>query len=325
MELSVQSSDGCWIAGQLDRSEKAQSGIVVPVHGSFLQNRDGDYDSKRLWMFGSPLPSRGLFRDLSHLAGLAGYATFRYDKRASGRSEGCYASTDVSDLAQDLICIVEKLREQFVGAPIVVFGHSEGALTALMAERMGLQVNAILLNAPWVGPLEAMLNHQIKHFGRQFLCPSPQVSDLKSMPYLKALYTSIFHGNLLEKIRYTSIQKDELTLRVGGKAVYRCLTNLAKYRQYDQDLLEWVQESKARIHILQGTQDANIDVNYLSRLDGVMTRKRGELLSWDVFAGLDHSFRRALATAPVTETFALPLDRGYGERLSSLLPELSPQ
>ena len=319
MKTSIQTTDGCWLAGQLDNPSFSTHGILVTVHGSFLQDRNGDFDSSRQWMYGQPLAARGLFRSIADIAQDSGMACFRYDKRASGLSEGVYAQTDVATLADDLICVVRHLTEQFPDSPIFVLGHSEGALTTMTAERMGLNVDGIVLNSPWVGPLKPMLSHQIDHFGAQFLRPKPTAEDLKSMPYLKALYTEIFHGDLLTRILETDIKQSVLSLRPPQTKPFKCLTNLQKYRQYDQNLMDYIASSSSSIHIVQGTNDANINTRYLKKLPEISRVKCGEPLAWTVLDGLDHSFRRADAKDSISETFSLPLDSQYASTLSRIL------
>ena len=58
------------------------------VGGSFPQTRDGDIDNAKTAWFPYPLPGRKLFRDEAEIFTKLGIATFRYDKRGCGKSEG---------------------------------------------------------------------------------------------------------------------------------------------------------------------------------------------------------------------------------------------
>ena len=67
----------------------------------------------------------------SHMASM-GIASFRYDKRGVGESEGDYMSTGFYDNVSDARAALEVLRDQSDIDPdsLVVIGHSEGALIA---------------------------------------------------------------------------------------------------------------------------------------------------------------------------------------------------
>lgn len=66
-----------------------------------------------------------------HLAG-AGIGSYRYDKRGVGASGGNYLSTGLYDNVADAKAALTMLRRQAQGpsGPVVVIGHSEGALIA---------------------------------------------------------------------------------------------------------------------------------------------------------------------------------------------------
>jgi hypothetical protein len=97
MQLNIQSSDGAILAGEMDFPlEENFDAIVIPVHGSFLQDRNGDYDDSKKWMFTSELPKRKLFLDISKTLRSTRCAVYRYDKRGSGKSEGIYSKINVS-------------------------------------------------------------------------------------------------------------------------------------------------------------------------------------------------------------------------------------
>jgi hypothetical protein len=81
-----------------------------------------------------PMPERRLFHDEALMLAEQGIASFRYDKRGCGKSEGDYNTTSLLDLVDDAraaiawLSSVEGLDMQRLG----IVGHNEGALIGLM-------------------------------------------------------------------------------------------------------------------------------------------------------------------------------------------------
>ncbi|GGS78437.1 hypothetical protein GCM10010156_41430 [Planobispora rosea] len=106
---------------------------VVIMTGSGPMDRDADH--KRM-----PL---GVSRDLAHALARAGVASFRYDKRGVGESQGDFLSAGLNDNIDDARAALSWLRGRTEVDPAAVFlaGHSEGAVIATAvgaAEQDGL-------------------------------------------------------------------------------------------------------------------------------------------------------------------------------------------
>lgn len=88
----------------------------------------------------------------------AGYATYRFDHRGHGRSEGerVYYS-DFNEIADDINCVVELAKKENPGKPVFAFGHSMGGYgTTLFATKYPGKVTGVILSgAP------TRQNHQI--------------------------------------------------------------------------------------------------------------------------------------------------------------------
>ncbi len=115
-----------------NRSEKSPACLFIG--GSFPQTRDGNLDNSQTDWFPTPLPERNLFRDEAKILDSLGIATFRYDKRGCGQSEGDFNTTSLFDLVSD----ARRAWQWLGGLPeidaerIGVLGQSEGAVIALM-------------------------------------------------------------------------------------------------------------------------------------------------------------------------------------------------
>ncbi|GAA4063907.1 alpha/beta hydrolase [Agromyces indicus] len=129
------------LAGTLALPAGAPRAAALLVPGSGPVDRDSDHPRMRL----------GITRELAHALAGAGVATLRYDKRGVGASGGDFLSAGLSDNTTDAAAALSALRERLPGVPVVLVGHSEGAIiaTRLAANEPDL-AGTVLLAAPAV-------------------------------------------------------------------------------------------------------------------------------------------------------------------------------
>ena len=84
----------------------------------------------------------------------AGYYVLRYDKRGVGQSGGRAETATLQDFAEDVRAVVSFLRKRKDVDPdrIVLFGHSEGGLVALLAASRDEDLAGVVLAAAPSGP-----------------------------------------------------------------------------------------------------------------------------------------------------------------------------
>lgn len=156
------------LAGTLVTVDQAEPGpIVLLVSGSGPIDRDSNSKQLAIGVMGQVA---------DHLAG-ARVASFRFDKRGEGASDGDYASTGFHDNVADAAAAVQMLRTRDDVDPDKVFvvGHSEGALIATELAAADPSLAGVVLLAGPATPGEEMLRWQAE-----------QVSD--SLPWaVKAL------------------------------------------------------------------------------------------------------------------------------------------
>lgn len=103
--------------------------VLLFISGSGPTDRDGNSA-----MLGGKNES---IRQLAESLAARGIASLRYDKRATGASRvtipGGEASLSIDDYAADAIAWARQLRADARFGPLVLAGHSEGALIALIA------------------------------------------------------------------------------------------------------------------------------------------------------------------------------------------------
>ncbi len=113
----------------------------------------------------------------------AGVATVRYDKRGVGASTAKITSEEaltIEQFADDALKVAEWLRQQKGVRDVVLIGHSEGGIIALLAADR-IKPKALVLLASPGRPLALLINEQMNH---------PAVPDAireKALPILAAL------------------------------------------------------------------------------------------------------------------------------------------
>ncbi|MDP9386751.1 MAG: lysophospholipase [Actinomycetota bacterium] len=134
---------GARIAGTLrlpERSGRGQVPAALIIPGFGPTDRDGVNVADG--------QADGLYRDLSERLATAGVASFRYDKRGTGRSalprEG---RLSFDDMAADAGAGIDFLseRSEVDGDALVAVGHDEGALLAMRVAASDPRVKALVL------------------------------------------------------------------------------------------------------------------------------------------------------------------------------------
>jgi pimeloyl-ACP methyl ester carboxylesterase len=117
------------------------------LHGSGPLDRNENTKGQRLDIF-------NVFADVLCQSRIA---SFRYDKRGCGRSEGSFKTAGFHDLIEDPSAALDTLRSRTNASRVILLAHSEGTLTApVLAARKG-EVAGLVLLCPTVAPMEATL------------------------------------------------------------------------------------------------------------------------------------------------------------------------
>lgn len=120
---------------------------LVLISGSGPQNRDWDFDRNGEYVMG-----RIIAADLSR----NGIAVFRYDDRGVGQSTG--EGEDIRQLSQDVLSVVQSLRDIPEIGKIGLCGHSLGGEAALRAAAENKQIDfLVLLSTPFITGEDIML------------------------------------------------------------------------------------------------------------------------------------------------------------------------
>ena len=106
--------------------------LVIMVSGSGAQDRDCEILGHRpFWVLADHLGRNGI-------------ASYRYDDRGVGKSDGKFESATQIDFANDLLAIIRHFKKAYPKAKIYIYGHSEGGMTALRAAVQSNEIAGII-------------------------------------------------------------------------------------------------------------------------------------------------------------------------------------
>lgn len=118
------SSDNIVLSGTLTVPKcDAPPPCVIMVHGSGAQDRDGNISGF----------NTQIFKYISDFLAEQGIASFRYDKRGCGKSEGNFNIAGLSEMVEDACAAIDFISGQTNTVDtksIYLLGHSEGAVLA---------------------------------------------------------------------------------------------------------------------------------------------------------------------------------------------------
>ena len=117
-------SDKIFLSGTLTVPKgDAPSPCVIMVHGSGAQDRDGNISGF----------NTQIFKYIAEFLAEQGIASFRYDKRGCGKSEGNFKIAGLSEIVDDACAAIDFVSSQkdvIDPKEVYLLGHSEGAVLA---------------------------------------------------------------------------------------------------------------------------------------------------------------------------------------------------
>lgn len=312
-DISIMSFDGAWLAGTLSIPENCQA-LMIPVHGGLIQNRDGNLDDLRNWMFPAGVEKRNLFSDIKNYLSEHSVGSFCYDKRASGISEGIFSQTDLETLSKDVVAVSQYFKKEFPGLPLVLMGQSEGCLTIPLAKKMGASCDLMILQAPILQPIEEVTHFQKSHAAIPFLEDKTKEIS-KRFPLLSGFYNAVFNGEFFDKVKNT---EDKLfSIEHDGKEYQ---INLDLYRQYDNcKTKEWVKEFNCPVSFLIGEKDLNTPASAVSEWRDSKEFDEHQHIEFHILEDLEHSFREFKADENFVDAMKKPISEKYFECLTDIL------
>lgn len=104
-----------------------------------------------------------LYNALAHQLAEYGIASFRYDKRGCGHSDGVHLHAGYFDLLKDAQSALDAMQqfEELQQTNVVLIGHSEGTLLSSALSAANANIQHQVLVAPFLDPLEKLIETQI--------------------------------------------------------------------------------------------------------------------------------------------------------------------
>ena len=245
-----------------------------------------------------------------------GLATFRYDKRGCGQSEGDFNTASLFDLVDDAVSAWQWLRNipEIDAERIGVLGQSEGAVIALMLAAQNPDIYFYIWQGGIYNNLEQIIRWQAEAFWQS---ERAQIDNFKqNVPLMYWIYQQI--DDII-----ASVKRGETFYQLGGEDWSKnfSLQNLKEH--LDNPPSAFVDKIKCPVLILHGQLDHNTPPQEARLMQQALLKAGNKNVSTHIFPGLDHSFRR-LGSSEEDFVTAMnrPLDPMMPEALTNWLSSL---
>jgi hypothetical protein len=266
--------------------------LLLPGSGEV----DRDENAKKL-------PINALREIAVHLAG-QGIASFRYDKRGVGASQGVHLNTGFFDHVDDAAAALAwlKSQEQVQAEKVFVLGHSEGSGITMRLAGSGVDVAGIILLTGWARNSEELLLWQAEQI-------------VPTMGGFNAWLIRLLHID----IRKTQI-KQLAKIKNSKKDVYRQLTVKVNAKWLREFLSYTPADDLVRIHVpvlaIIGSKDIQVDPADMALMEKLV---QGEF-EGHVLPDVTHLLRADTSPGrPTTKTYPEQVKRPVDARLLELV------
>ncbi len=282
-------SNGVKIYGTLTLPERSTQFPPFPaclfIGGSFPQTRDGNLDNSQIDWFPTPLPKRNLFRDEAQILSHLGIATFRYDKRGCGQSEGDFNTASLFDLVDDARRAWQWLQElpEIDAERVGVLGQSEGAAIALMLVAQNSNICFYIWQGGIFNNLEQIVKWQAEAFWKS---DRAKIENFKqNVPLMYWIYKQIVP-------LIASAKRGDNFYRLGDRNWSKNLDLQNLKEHLDNPPSAFVDKVKCPVLILHGEMDRNTPPQEALLMQQALLKAGNQNVTTHIFPGLDHSFRR---------------------------------
>jgi len=262
--------------------------LVIIIAGSGPTDRNGN--------------QQGMFTNAYKLMAddlfIQNIATFRYDKRMIGESKGINTKEEdlrFDDYIDDVVTIINFFKNEQKFSKIIVAGHSEGSLLAMVAIQKS-SVNGYISLAGAGQSADKILKEQLKNQ------PEPFKSEAFST------IDSLVEGKKVENIKYSSM--------LFRKSVQPYIISWLKY-----DPQKEIKKIQIPILIIQGTTDLQVSLNDAQNL--YKAQPKAELF---IIEGMNHILKNAEADRQKNiltyNNPSLPLSTTLINKISSFVNQL---
>ncbi len=265
-------------------------GIDTPTHtlATAIVHADTDKPKAVIVMFAGSGPidrnenlpnfSLNIFNTLAETFARAGVSSVRYDKRGCGASGGDYITAGHSDMVADAIHVTRHVmaHAELKHLPLILLGHSEGAVIAPQVARKLAQMNeaqfavknppiqGLILLCPFARPMRNVLQQQA----------SNRADELRAMSGFSGKVARTF---VWLRGGFTGIQTKFLTRLEGSTAdtvtIGKATLNAKWYREMlALDIKSILARIDTPTYALGGGKDAQCNPQDTSALNQIVTR-----------------------------------------------------
>ncbi len=259
--------------------------VCLFIGGSFPQTRDGNLDNSKKDWFPVTLPERNLFKDEAKLFQELGYATFRYDKRGCGESEGIFDTVDLFTLIDDAREAIKWLKTlpEVDNNKIGILGQSEGAVIALMLASEELDLAFYIWQGGIYNNLETILKWQRDNFWK---LEQTAIDNFKnSLPLMYWVYVKT--DELCDRTK-----QGETYFKLGDETWSKDFYLPLWKQHFDAPPSEFISKVKCPVLLLHGELDHNTPPQEALLAADALKKAGNTQVTTHIFPGLDHSFRR---------------------------------
>lgn len=221
-----------------------------------------------------------LYKDIAHFITNLGFATFRYDKRGTGKSDGDWVATGLSDLIEDAKRAMTFLSSSanVDETKIIVCGHSEGTIHATaIAESMNPA--GVMFLAGGVDNLMDALRKQ-RLLAYQELCEMPGITGWLNRKLNVAVKNEQKYDKLMKKMQETDKDVVKIALFFKQPAKY--------YREHNVfNTRNALQNVTCPVFALQDDKDALVDNEVLNELSQLVQGKS----EFHIIPNMEHALR----------------------------------
>ncbi len=229
---------------------------------------------------------------LSQALAKSGIASFRYDKRGVGKSEGDFKTTSLSDLVSDARAALSflKSRPEIDPHTIFILGHSEGGIIGPMIAANNSDIAGLILLAAPAHPLDYIIRHQIEELNR---AAGKSDAEIKAALKQEDQYLDFVRKSHGEWSDYSF---DELKAAMPWltKNVYQQITatSLSWLREhFAHDPIATIKQVSCPVLIIQGKKDFQVPSTEANLLAKALSEAGNHDVTVDLFSDLNHLMR----------------------------------
>ena len=260
-------------SGPTDRNENPDFTLMVPKEKEKLAQSLKAFNLE---------PSKfklNIFNEMSDYFVKDGFATFRYDKRGIGKSEGDYKTAGFSDLVSDARAAVKFLqgRKEIGSSKIIVLGHSEGGIIGPVLCSEDPAIDALVICAGTSQKLDEIMMQQAEAAKETLNHLTPEQKEklgIKGSPDPVGVMKEF-----IEKVK----RGDEYVEMEGHRVFAKW------YREhFNHDPLETIKKVKCPVLIVQGEKDFQVPFSNAIALRDTLEKSKNGKVRLLLFPNIDH-------------------------------------